>query len=412
MQLFELVLAGGWQTWIIPLVSAFVGWWTNAVAVRMMFEPKEFVGIKPYLGWRGIIPASAMNLASKASNLILGKVMTVHDLFAGFDAAKMTKELGPSLEKLTDQVLEEGVAKGSPEMWANMAEPARQTIRSMLRSEIDTTTQNMLSDVHENVDKIVDLRKAMMTTISENRDIISDIFLTVGKPEFRFIRLSGLYFGFPFGVLQMLQWVALPIWWTLPIAGFAVGYATNWIALKMIFHPKRPMRIGPWTLQGLFHKRQSEVAHEYAHTVATRVMHPQSIVRTITTGEQGDVLFGIVRKHVGALLDKYEQNPMLSMMVPPDKREALRAGILSRMEEDLQKEGGLLYQFAERSMDIKGELFRRLDQLDSENFEGTLRPAFQQDEWKLIVVGGFLGLAAGFVQLVTCFNQVWEAVQF
>ncbi|MEY4515527.1 MAG: hypothetical protein RLZZ450_7649, partial [Pseudomonadota bacterium] len=32
------------------------------------------------------------------------------------------------------------------------------------------------------------------------------------------IKLSGLYFGLPFGILQMAQWVYLPLWWTLPVA--------------------------------------------------------------------------------------------------------------------------------------------------------------------------------------------------
>ena len=43
--------------------------------------------------------------------------------------------------------------------------------------------------------------------------------------------------------------------------------------------------------------------------------------------------------------------------------------------------------------------------LDSESFEGVLRPAFQQDEWKLILAGAVLGLAAGVAQLVWMFGD-------
>jgi uncharacterized membrane protein YheB (UPF0754 family) len=32
-------------------------------------------------------------------------------------------------------------------------------------------------------------------------------------------------------------------------------------------------------------------------------------------------------------------------------------------------------------------------------FEGVLRPAFQQDEWKLILVGGILGAIVGELQV-------------
>lgn len=409
MNLLEAIVAGGWPTWIIPIVSAFVGWWTNAVAVRMMFEPKEFIGIKPYLGWQGIVPASALVLARKSVDLILGQLMTVSDLFANFDAKKMTKELGPALDSWTDEIIAESVAKYAPDTWENMAEPARAMVKQVLRAEIETTAGDILVDVRKDVEKIFDLRAVVMNEAAANKELISDIFLTVGKEEFRFIKLSGLYFGLPFGILQMAQWVHLPLWWTLPVAGFAVGYATNWLAMKMIFDPKQPTKVGPWTVQGLFFKRQREVSRVYAATIAQRLMNPSNIVKLITSGAHGEILFGIINKHVNILLDKFEQNPLAAMLLPADQRPALRKETLARMQVELPRPNGFLYQFTEKSMDIQGELFERMDKLKPEAFEGVLRPAFQQDEWKLIVVGGVLGFAAGFVQLVFCFDEIWKA---
>ncbi len=412
MTFFELIIAGGWQTWIIPIVSGFVGWWTNAVAVRMMFEPTEFVGIKPYLGWQGIVPASALKLASRSTDLILGKLLNVRDLFAKFDAKQTAKELGPALDKMTDDTLNDVIGKHVPGIWSAMAPQAQQVIRSMLRSEIEQATIDILEDFHKNVEKIIDLKKVVMSEVAKDRKLISVMFQTVGEKEFRFIKVSGWYFGLPFGVLQMLQWVIIPVWWTLPVAGFAVGYATNWIALKLVFEPQQPTKIGPFVVQGLFHKRQQEVAEQYAATISSKVMNPRNIVRTITAGEHGEALFGIVKKHMGALLDKYAQHPMAATLFPADKRDALREEMFARLQAELPKEGGFLEQFAARTMDIQGELMARMKRLDASSFEGVLRPAFQQDEWKLIVVGGVLGLAAGFVQLVTCFDQVWKAVSF
>ena len=39
-----------------------------------------------------------------------------------------------------------------------------------------------------------------------------------------------------------------------------------------------------------------------------------------------------------------------------------------------------------------------------EEFEGVLRPAYQGDEWKLIVTGAILGMAAGFFQIYFVFS--------
>jgi hypothetical protein len=57
--------------------------------------------------------------------------------------------------------------------------------------------------------------------------------------------------------------------WVLPTAGFAVGWFTNWIALKIIFQPIRPVRLCcGYELQGIFLKRQKEVSAVFARVVS------------------------------------------------------------------------------------------------------------------------------------------------
>src|SRR6185295_3500953 len=49
-----------WWVYVsIPLGAALVGWATKILALKMMFYPVEFKGIKPYLGWQGQIPQRA-----------------------------------------------------------------------------------------------------------------------------------------------------------------------------------------------------------------------------------------------------------------------------------------------------------------------------------------------------------------
>lgn len=43
--------------------------------------------------------------------------------------------------------------------------------------------------------------------------------------------------------------------------------------------------------------------------------------------------------------------------------------------------------------------------LSSEEFEGVLHPVFEEDELKLILVGGALGAAVGVFQLLVMFSD-------
>ncbi|MFW5830079.1 MAG: DUF445 domain-containing protein, partial [Planctomycetota bacterium] len=35
--------------------------------------------------------------------------------------------------------------------------------------------------------------------------------------------------------------VAWPIWILMPLIGALIGYATNWLAIRMLFRPRRPV---------------------------------------------------------------------------------------------------------------------------------------------------------------------------
>lgn len=391
---------------LIPPISAFVGWFTNWLAVRMMFFPTEFIGLKPFLGWQGLVPAGARRLAQLSTQLIMEKLLRLEDLFEGFDADGFGDELDAVVDDITEQIIQDVAVKRAGPMWGAMAEDMQSQIRDQIRVEVKKVCVAVVGDFAANINDILDLERVVVDTIVADKKILTAMFLKVGEEEFKFIERSGIWFGGLFGLIQMAVWILYPAWWILPLAGFMVGYATNWLALKLIFEPQQPKKIGPATIQGLFHKRQAEVAAEFSRLVAKRVLNADNIVRTVSEGTTGDNIIAIIEKHIGALVEQYEQHPMAAMLVPPDERDALRAELVDRIKGDMKKPGGFLHVFAGKSIDIRDELESKMTALDPESFEGVLRPAFQQDEWKLIVAGAVLGLGAGVLQVVYIFGEM------
>lgn len=87
----------------------------------------------------------------------------------------------------------------------------------------------------------------------------------------------------------------------------------------------------------------------------------------------------------------------------------MHAELHARVVKELPKPGGLLHVFAGKSVDVRDQLFSRMSALDAESFEGVLRPAFQKDEWKLIVAGGVMGALGGWAQVVWVFGETLAA---
>ena len=60
-----------------------------------------------------------------------------------------------------------------------------------------------------------------------------------------------------------------------------VGWGTNVLAVRMLFRPYRPWRVGPWVLQGVFPRRQAAVARRLGDLTATELLPPERLQQAV-----------------------------------------------------------------------------------------------------------------------------------
>lgn len=392
----------------LPVISAVVGYVTNLVAIRMMFYPVEFVGLKPpWLGWQGVVPRKCAKMAGVAVDTITTRLITQEEIFERLDPERIAQELEGPLNEMVHDITEAVMREHQPRLWDSLPEALRQRVIRRVQAEAPTMVAEVMDEVRENIHQIFDLKDMVITSLVRDKTLLNRIFLETGETEFRFIARSGLYFGFLFGLIQMTVWWLYPAWWLLPAFGLLVGYATNWLALKMIFNPKRPWQFGPVAVQGLFFKRQSEVAHDYGNLVSDEILTPANILEAVLRGPYADKLFALVQRHVQRVVDESASvaRPFVAWTVGTESYERMKASavdhVLSQMPEALQH----VTDYAEDAMRIRETLVGRLQGLDPVGFERMLRPAFEEDEWLLIAVGAALGFAVGWFQLVFVFGE-------
>lgn len=73
-----------------------------------------------------------------------------------------------------------------------------------------------------------------------------------------------------------------------PIIGGIIGYVTNDIAIKMLFHPRKPIYIGKWQLPftpGLIPKEKDRVARSIGQVVSTQLLNSDTLVDVLTSDE-------------------------------------------------------------------------------------------------------------------------------
>jgi len=395
-----------WLYLSIPVTSALVGWGTNTLAIKMLFLPLEFRGIKPIFGWQGIVPRKAAIMASIAVETMTTKLLNVQDVFNRLDPDRVATELEPLLN-MVDEITDDVMQEHQPALWNTLPDPIRQQIILRVQREMPHIVKNLMTHVRQDIDHVFDLRDMVVSNLIKDKELLNRIFMETGLPEFRFIGISGLYFGGLFGVLQMIIWVFLQVGWLLPLFGLVVGWATNFIALKMIFLPREPRKIGPITFHGLFLRRQKAVAADYGQLIADEILTPANIIEAILKGPYSDKLFHTVQQHVAKALDDTAGlgKPMIQLAVGTQQYQAIKHAAIARMLERMPDALKHIEDYAEDALDIRTTLSEKMQQLSPVEFEGLLRPAFEQDEWLLIAIGAALGFAVGCFQLFVLFGQ-------
>lgn len=401
-----------WQLITIPVSSAVIGWGTNLLALKMTFYPVEFKGIDikglrpvgwelPPIGWQGIIPSKAAQMAAKSVDLITTKLIDVEEQFARLQPKAIAKEMTPHLIPLLRQTVDEALSKHVP-LWKLYSESRKEAVFARAVESIPHVVEEVMQEVKVNIGELLNLKKMAIDQLTADKSLLNEIFLRVGAAEFKFIEYSGAYFGFLFGVIQMLIWYFYAAWWQLPLGGLIVGYLTNDLALRMIFSPLRPRNFIFFTFQGLFIKRQQEVAREYARIIAENIMTMPHIADAIFKGEAVDKLAAIIVRHIEDATDQTAgfNSALIKLTTGTQAYEALKRQVAQRFVEATPQYIHVIFDYTKQALDIEHTLREKMAALPAEEFVGFLRPVFQEDEMKLIIVGAILGMAAGFLQLL------------
>ena len=392
----------------ITFTSAFVGWITNVIAIKMTFYPLEFIGIPPFLGWQGIIPSKAIKMSSISVDLWTSKLVNVKELFEQIDPKQVAREMRPEFDRISKEIMDEIMEEQAPDAWNKIPAPVKKVIYARISRDMPEIVTEIMTDIKENIEEVFDIKEMVIKRLTTDKELLNDMFLQCGREEFKFIERSGFYFGFVFGIIQMLVWYFFPIYWILPLFGLLVGYATNWLALKLIFQPVEPIRIFGVKYQGLFIKRQNEVSDEYARMLAYEIFTFDRIFAAIVNGPTKDKFINLVAEHANKAIDDAVgiSRPIIKLVAGKRNFERMKNIVVEKTIQELPKSVKPVFPYAEEAMDLETIFSSRMKALSPRDFVGFLRPVFQEDELKLIIVGAVLGMLAGLGQLFFVFGGV------
>ncbi len=417
-----------WAFLSIAPVTAFVTWAHVWMALKMVFYPINFWGfhIGPLpVGWQGIVPRKAGKISGIIVDQTLSKLGSLQEFFHAMDPAEMadmiSEQVGDELEHLIDELMLERNAV----LWENLPYAIKRRIYAQAHKQMPTVLRELVSELTYNVESLVDMREMVVSQMENDRALMVRMFLLVGKKEIDFIWHISAAIGLAFGVVQMAVWLLVPWHWTVPFWAAIWGFLTNWIAIWMVFNPIEPVHfrgpmltrrikgfpfivptlphIGTYIVHGAFMRRQSEVSDVFASITTRELITLKRIMSEMMYGSRKQKTRRILKRHINTIMETPLVRTTLQMSLGMREYAQLKTDLIDKSIEVTMIPISDPVLNASRADKIYSLFRDRIAALSPREFQNLLRPAFIEDEWILIVLGGITGFIAGTIHLFVAF---------
>lgn len=189
---------------LIPVISAFIGWFTNWIAIKMLFHPKE---PKKILGItiQGIFPKRQQQFAEKLGKLVSQELLSFADIEQKLIHPNNIEKLMPVVEEHIDQFLRRKLAEEMPVISMFIGENTIQQLKGIFMKELEALFPIIMQRYMGHLQQELDLEQIVIKKVASfSSDKLEDILQSILSKEFRFVELIGAVLGFIIGLLQVL----------------------------------------------------------------------------------------------------------------------------------------------------------------------------------------------------------------
>lgn len=184
-----------------------------------------------------------------------------------------------------------------------------------------------------------------------------------------------------------------------PIVGALIGWGTNWLALKMLFRPVKPWKLGPLVIQGVIPRRQDALARNLGEMVERELVSHHDLSNALASPEMLEAFRPMILTEAQRFADERLPglHPMVAMFLNQgmkDKVAELLARELETMIPRLAEGAG---QALENHLPVRDLVRAKVEAMSPRAMEEMLFSILAKEfgfiEWSGAVLGGLVGLA-------------------
>ena len=180
------------------------------------------------------------------------------------------------------------------------------------------------------------------------------------------------------------------------------GWITTWIAIKLLFHPRRPVSVFGLKIQGIFPKNQLLIAQKLGQVVSKELISFAEIESKVTDPDNLKKLRPEIENHIDSFLrEKLKETfPLLSMFMGEKTINQLKAAFLMELESLFPVLMKSYMTKLEQDLDLEKIVTEKVAGFSSDKLEDILDQITKREFKFLELVGAIFGFLIGIMQVL------------
>lgn len=197
----------------------------------------------------------------------------------------------------------------------------------------------------------------------------------------------------------MINWA---IWIGIPLFSAFFHWLTIRLALKLLFHPKKPVNILGYKLQGVFPKRQAQFANSLGQLVSEELLSFNDIASKVTSKENISRILPLVEAKIDDFLRTKlsDAMPVLSMFIGDKTISKVKKVFMDELEELFPEMMNQYMDKLQHDLDLEKIVIDKVNSFSSDKLEEILQKIMNKEFRFVEIIGGVLGFIIGVVQVV------------
>lgn len=189
---------------LLPIIAGLIGWFTNYLAVKMLFhprEPKKILGVT----FHGVFPKRQAHVAVKVGQMVANDLLNIDDIFKKINSENTISGITSTLERKLDFYFNVTLVEKYPVASKLMPKKAKTKIKTEILNEVEAFAPEMIKYQISEIENTLDI-EAIITEKVNNLSSrkLEEVIWNILSTEFRFIEWVGALLGFMIGVIQVI----------------------------------------------------------------------------------------------------------------------------------------------------------------------------------------------------------------